>query len=111
MPLIHGKSKKAVSENIRTEMHQGKPQKQAVAIALSEARRAGAHIPKPKGNIMHKKKAHMKEEHEHHGKKHHAHHHLTEKEEAKGGKHSHEHKHKKMAMPGKMASHAHHKSK
>lgn len=41
MPLIHGKSKKAFSENVRTEMHAGKPQKQALAIAYSEMRRAG----------------------------------------------------------------------
>lgn len=48
MPLIKSKSKKAIGENIRTEMNEGKPQKQAVAIALSEARRAGAKIPKKK---------------------------------------------------------------
>lgn len=39
MPLQKGKSRKAVSANIKTEMAAGKPQKQAVAIALSEARR------------------------------------------------------------------------
>ena len=39
MPLIKGCSKAAVSENIRTEMKAGKPQKQAVAIALSVARK------------------------------------------------------------------------
>lgn len=33
-------SKKAVSENIKTEMEAGKPQKQAVAIALEVQRRA-----------------------------------------------------------------------
>lgn len=40
MPLIKSASKKAVSKNIKTEMKAGKPQKQAVAIALETARRA-----------------------------------------------------------------------
>jgi hypothetical protein len=40
MPLIKSKSKKAFSTNIRREMEAGKPQKQAVAIAYSVARKA-----------------------------------------------------------------------
>lgn len=37
MPLKSGKSKKAISSNIRTEMAHGKPQKQAIAIAMRKA--------------------------------------------------------------------------
>lgn len=40
MPLKKGSSKKAVAANIRTEMHHGKPQKQAVAIAMRTAGKA-----------------------------------------------------------------------
>jgi len=42
MPLVRSRGKKAVSENIRREIAAGKPQKQAVAIALDAQRRAKA---------------------------------------------------------------------
>jgi len=56
MPLIQGKSKKAVSENIKTEMGAGKPQKQSIAIALSVQRK---NKPKKSGldDAMHAHKA------------------------------------------------------
>ena len=37
MPLLKGKSKKDISSNIKTEMAVGKPQRQSIAIAMSEA--------------------------------------------------------------------------
>jgi hypothetical protein len=40
MPLKKGYGKKAISENIKTEMKTGRPQKQAIAIAFSVARKA-----------------------------------------------------------------------
>jgi hypothetical protein len=39
MPLKKGKSKKVISENIRELRHSGRPEKQSIAIAFSEARR------------------------------------------------------------------------
>lgn len=37
MPLKSGSSKKTISKNIATEMKAGRPQKQAIAIAMNKA--------------------------------------------------------------------------
>jgi hypothetical protein len=51
MPLKKGYSPQAISKNISTEMHAGKPQKQAIAIALSTARKVKADAGKSMGKL------------------------------------------------------------
>ena len=46
MPLKKGKSRKVIGENISELENSGRKKSQAIAIALSEARKNGAKIPK-----------------------------------------------------------------
>ncbi len=62
MPLLSGSSNGVISENIRTERHAGKPEAQAIAIAMSKAgkskkaKRKAPHAHKNLGKYLHLKK-------------------------------------------------------
>ena len=66
--LHQGKSKKAFSKNVETEMHAGKPQKQALAIAYAVKRKAQKKAYG--GMIDHEEDEHMPEMHMEHPMEH-----------------------------------------
>lgn len=51
MPLEKGSSKETISRNIATEVREGRPQKQAIAIAYSEAGKSRKPKKKPKRSL------------------------------------------------------------
>lgn len=55
MPLKSGSSKEVISHNIATEVNSGRPQKQAEAIAFSEARRTSHDKQKVAKKLMEKR--------------------------------------------------------
>jgi hypothetical protein len=48
VPLAKGSSQRTISQNIKELRNSGRPQKQAVAIAMSEARRSKSRSGKSK---------------------------------------------------------------
>lgn len=52
MPLNKGCSREAMHENISKLMKEGRPQKQAVAIAIDTARRAGCDLKALKAEVQ-----------------------------------------------------------
>lgn len=58
MPLQKGSSKATISSNIGELVRSGRPQKQAVAIAYSEARRTGGGVPAKPHKTHEDKKRH-----------------------------------------------------
>ena len=56
MPMTKGYSQKSIGKNIAMDMKSGKPQKQAVAMALSTAAKAAKAAGKPSKAPMKKMK-------------------------------------------------------
>ena len=48
MPLLSGSSRETISNNIRELVKSGRPQAQAIAISLSNARRTGRKVGVPR---------------------------------------------------------------
>lgn len=48
MPLVKGKSEKVISKNIKELRESGRPEKQAIAIALREAGKPKKHVERKK---------------------------------------------------------------
>lgn len=65
MPLIKGKSNAAFQHNIKAEMAAGKPQRQAVAIAYSEAGEAKKRDRKERETAHHSDHSRKRSEHYH----------------------------------------------
>lgn len=59
MPLMKGSSKRTVESNIRLLMAEGRPQRQAVAIALDHARRTG-HVGRASGAHVYREPVHTR---------------------------------------------------
>lgn len=51
MPLMHGTGQNIISSNIRTLMGEGRPQPQAIAIAMSKAGKARKKVKKQKPTL------------------------------------------------------------
>lgn len=62
MPLKNGKSNNVISANIRKEIKSGRPQNQAVAIAMSKAGKSKPVLEKETGERYSSKKAMVKHE-------------------------------------------------
>lgn len=63
MPLIKSLSKKAIAKNVETEMHAGKPQKQAIAIAYNVKKAHGGTVSDEKMIMELMKKRRESQEH------------------------------------------------